>query len=81
MRYRDLGIGTFLRSGPQTFPNPNQPDWLSLAPTVDGQQQVMTATSPVGEPRPRKGAAGHGPEPEFAQGDTTTAAASTLSFP
>ena len=41
--YRDLGIGTFLRSGPQTFPNPNQPDWLSLAPTVDGQQQVMTA--------------------------------------
>src|SRR4029077_4237770 len=42
-RYRDLGIGTFLRSGPQTFPNPNQPDWLSLAPTVDGQQQVMTA--------------------------------------
>src|SRR6267154_2181200 len=43
LRYRDLGIGTFLRSGPQTFPNPNQPDWLSLAPTVDGQQQVMTA--------------------------------------
>ena len=42
-RYRDLGIGTFLRSGPGTFPNPNQPDWLSLAPTVDGQQQVMTA--------------------------------------
>jgi cytochrome c peroxidase len=43
MRYRDLGIGTFLRSGPGTFPNPNQPDWLPLAPTVDGQQQVMTA--------------------------------------
>jgi cytochrome c peroxidase len=43
LRYRDLGIGTFLRSGPQTFPDPNQPDWLSLAPTVDGQQQVMTA--------------------------------------
>jgi cytochrome c peroxidase len=42
-RYRDLGIGTFLRSGPQTFPNPNQPDWLSSAPTVDGQMQVMTA--------------------------------------
>ena len=39
MRYRDLGIGTFLRSGPQTFPNPNQPDWLSLAPTVDGQNR------------------------------------------
>ena len=43
MRYRDLGIGTFLRSGPGTFPNPNQPDWLHLAPMVDGQQQVMTA--------------------------------------
>jgi len=43
MRYRDLWIGTFLRSGPQTFPDPNQPDWLHLAPMVDGQQQVMTA--------------------------------------
>jgi len=43
LRYRDLGLGNFLRSGPQSFPNPNQPDWLSLAPTVDGQQQVMTA--------------------------------------
>jgi len=41
--WRDLGIGNFLRSGPQTFPNPNQPDWLSLAPSVDGQMQVMTA--------------------------------------
>jgi cytochrome c peroxidase len=41
--WRDLGIGNFLRSGPQTFPNPNQPDWLSLAPMVDGQMQVMTA--------------------------------------
>src|SRR5215831_16035221 len=40
---RDLGLGNFLRSGPQSFPDPNQPDWLSLAPTVDGQQQVMTA--------------------------------------
>jgi cytochrome c peroxidase len=43
LRYRDLGIGTFLRSGPQTFANPNVPDWLSLAPGVDGQMQVMTA--------------------------------------
>jgi cytochrome c peroxidase len=41
--WRDLGIGNFLRSGPQTFPNPNQPDWLSSAPMVDGQMQVMTA--------------------------------------
>ena len=43
MRYRDLGIGTFLRSGPQTFADPNQREWLSLAPEVDGQFQVMTA--------------------------------------
>jgi cytochrome c peroxidase len=43
MRYRDLGIGTFLRSGPQTFADPNQREWLSHAPEVDGQFQVMTA--------------------------------------
>ncbi|MGC2525484.1 MAG: cytochrome c peroxidase [Stellaceae bacterium] len=42
-RWRDLGLGNFLRSGPQTFPDPNQPEWLSLAPSVDGQNQVMTA--------------------------------------
>jgi cytochrome c peroxidase len=42
-RWRDLGLGNFLRSGPQTFPDPNQPDWLSSAPAVDGQMQVMTA--------------------------------------
>jgi cytochrome c peroxidase len=43
LQYRDLLLGNFLRSGPQSFPDPNQPDWLSLAPTVDGQGQVMTA--------------------------------------
>jgi cytochrome c peroxidase len=43
LRYRDLGLGNFLRSGPQSFPDPNQPDWLALAPSVDGQMQVMTA--------------------------------------
>jgi cytochrome c peroxidase len=43
LRYRDLGLGNFLRSGPQSFPDPNQPDWLTLAPSVDGQMQVMTA--------------------------------------
>jgi cytochrome c peroxidase len=42
-RYRDLGLGNFLRSGPQSFPDPNQPEWLSQAPFVDGQMQVMTA--------------------------------------
>jgi cytochrome c peroxidase len=41
--WRDLLLGNFLRSGPQSFPDPNQPEWLSLAPTVDGQAQVMTA--------------------------------------
>jgi cytochrome c peroxidase len=42
-QYRDLGLGNFLRSGPQSAADPNQPDWLSLAPSVDGQMQVMTA--------------------------------------
>jgi cytochrome c peroxidase len=40
--YRDLGMGTFLRSGFGTAPNPNQ-NWTPLAPTVDGQFQVSTA--------------------------------------
>jgi Purple acid Phosphatase, N-terminal domain len=40
--YRDLGIGTFLRSGFGSGPNPNA-DWLPLAPSVDGQMQVSTA--------------------------------------
>src|SRR3984893_15694012 len=43
LRYRELGLGNFLRSGPQSFPDPNQPEWLSLAPHADGQMQVMTA--------------------------------------
>jgi cytochrome c peroxidase len=43
LRYRQIGLGNFLRSGPQSFADPNQPEWLSLAPTVDGQEQVMTA--------------------------------------
>jgi cytochrome c peroxidase len=40
--YRDLGMGTFLRSGFGSAPNPNQ-NWTPLAPTVDGQFQVSTA--------------------------------------
>ena len=43
LRYRDLGLGNFLRSGPQSFPDPNQPERLSQAPFVDGQMQVVTA--------------------------------------
>jgi cytochrome c peroxidase len=40
--YRDLGLGTFLRSGFGSGPNPNS-DWVELAPSADGQMQVMTA--------------------------------------
>jgi len=40
--YRDLGLGTFLRSGFGSAPNPNA-DWVQFAPTVDGQMQVATA--------------------------------------
>ena len=40
--YRDLGLGTFLRSGPGSWPNPNA-SWIPQAPTVDGQMQVSSA--------------------------------------
>src|SRR5256885_11156321 len=33
--WRDLGLGNFLRSRPQTFPAPNQPDWLAPTPPRD----------------------------------------------
>src|SRR3984893_11440263 len=39
--YKDLGLGTFLRSGFGSAPNPNA-SWRKLAPTVDGQMQVAT---------------------------------------
>jgi cytochrome c peroxidase len=42
MRFRDLGVGTFLRSGPGSAPNPNASNWLSLAPNADGQMQTST---------------------------------------
>jgi cytochrome c peroxidase len=41
--YRDLGLGTFLRSGFGSAPNPNAANWLSFAPTSDGQMQTATA--------------------------------------
>jgi cytochrome c peroxidase len=68
--WRDLLLGNFLRSGPQTFPNPNQPDWLSSAPSVDGQGQVMTARdvamTPPQCPTTEAGQAGpNGPIPFF----------------
>ncbi len=40
--YRDLGLGTFLRSGFGTWPNPNA-SWIPQAPTSDGQMQVSSA--------------------------------------
>jgi len=40
--YRDLGLGTFLRSGFGSGPNPNK-RWKQYAPTVDGQMQVSSA--------------------------------------
>src|SRR5882672_7094774 len=39
--YRDLGLGTFLRSGFGSAPNPNT-TWTQLAPRMDGRQQVST---------------------------------------
>src|SRR5712664_2267819 len=40
--YRDLGMGTFLRSGFGSAPTPNS-EWIPFAPTTDGQFQVATA--------------------------------------
>jgi cytochrome c peroxidase len=42
MRFRDLGVGTFFRSGPGSAPNPNATNWLSFAPTEDGTMQTST---------------------------------------
>jgi cytochrome c peroxidase len=39
--YRDLGLGTFVRSGFGSGPSPNV-TWKQFAPTVDGQMQVVT---------------------------------------
>jgi cytochrome c peroxidase len=40
--YRDLGLGTFLRSGFGSWASPNA-SWIPQAPTVDGQMQVSSA--------------------------------------
>src|SRR6266403_4291332 len=40
--YRDLGLGTFLRSGFGTWASPNS-NWTQFAPSVDGQMQVSSA--------------------------------------
>ena len=40
--FRDLGLGTFLRSGPGSWASPND-DWTQFAPTSDGQMQTSSA--------------------------------------
>jgi len=40
--YRDLGLGTFLRSGFGSWASPNA-SWISQAPKTDGQMQVSSA--------------------------------------
>src|SRR5258707_15766062 len=40
--FRDLGLGTFLRSGPGSAPSPND-TWTLFAPLNDGRMQTSTA--------------------------------------
>src|SRR5260370_6820107 len=40
--FRDLGLGTFLRSGPGSAPSPND-TWTQFAPLNDGRMQTSTA--------------------------------------
>src|SRR6201998_2223446 len=40
--FRDLGLGTFLRSGPGSWASPND-EWTQSAPTSDGQMQTSSA--------------------------------------
>ena len=48
--YRDLGVGTFLRSGFGSAPNPNA-SWVQFAPTNDGRMQTSTARDVSMTPR------------------------------
>ena len=48
--YRDLGMGTFLRSGFGSGPNPNR-NWTQFAPMVDGQFQVATVRNVAMTPK------------------------------
>jgi cytochrome c peroxidase len=41
-QYRDLLFGNFLRSGPQSGPDPNATNWLQYAPATDGRAQTAT---------------------------------------
>jgi cytochrome c peroxidase len=59
--YRDLGLGTFLRSGFGSWASPNS-SWTTHAPTSDGQMQVMTARNVAMTP---KGCSTEAPGPYF----------------
>jgi cytochrome c peroxidase len=61
--YRDLGLGTFLRSGPGSGPNPNS-NWTQYAPSVDGQMQVSSARNVAMTP-PQCPTTEAGPTPYF----------------
>src|SRR5207245_3218847 len=63
--FRDLGLGTFLRSGPGSAPNPNSSNWLQFAPISDGQMQVMTARNVAMTP---PGSTTEAPGPYFQKG-------------
>ncbi|MCU1338590.1 MAG: hypothetical protein JWO19_4171 [Bryobacterales bacterium] len=64
--YRDLGLGTFLRSGFGAAPNPNS-TWTQFAPASDGQFQVSSARNVAMTPQqcPTTEA---GPTPYFQKG-------------
>jgi cytochrome c peroxidase len=47
--YRDLGLGSFLRSAFGSGPNPNL-SWKQYAPTVDGQMQVSSVRDVASTP-------------------------------
>jgi cytochrome c peroxidase len=48
--YRDLGLGTFLRSGFGSWPNPNA-TWIQFAPTSDGKMQTSSARNVAMTPK------------------------------
>jgi cytochrome c peroxidase len=64
--YRDLGMGTFLRSGFGAAPNPNS-FWTQFAPLTDGQFQVSSARNVAMTP-PQCPTTEAGPTPYFQKG-------------
>jgi cytochrome c peroxidase len=59
--FRDLGLGTFLRSGPGSWASPND-EWTQFAPTSDGKMQTSSARNvAMTPPQCPTTEAGHGP--------------------